>query len=1201
MLRDMDDPSAADFIRSHARVPRWARSIRFYAQSLAEQGPGLDHWTEMLARFEGKDPDSLLAADLFTDSLTLATNSFVLLGQLWPSLIADKGKLLRRILQRLQAIATTTHPAVESITDPELQLAARVYLRLPNPLYWLSILATLREHAEDVARVALNEAAACCLLYLRSVPEGFPGREDAAEIAVALAREVQGRLAEYRHYVREGFQDTYEALLYAAREKPDEVGQIALELSHRREQPRHALLREAEAEERRAEAREKARAANPEEWEARNAPLPGAMIYFPPEPSAPWPDGPSERISESFIAAVMDTPAINALIEKRPAVAAEVILAACIEAPSDRENGSPILNMGGEGLTESKEGDPAMYFKGPFLTFLQEEPDLALDAILRLVNFATERWFARSGGDPSSTKIPSALSWEFWVDGKSVRWMGNDHVFQWHRFIPSQGSAVGSALMALEKWLYDLLNENRDISPYVQKLLSESRSLAFAGVLLSIGTYRPNLLDGILQPMLSSIELFLAYREVFRSEVQGDWKLRLLSGARSGQAFVSMMAEWNQMPHRRLNLYETVQRLICRSSSTRELLTLRSERWKARWAGKLGNPARNTTRLEKLLAILDPSNYTLREGPNGKPECEFKAPGSLQERLRRSQPRANAEQAVIDFPQAARRILEGAVTLSGDEIEQWFLQLQQIALGAEDSQVLRKYRNDAVAAGLAVLFVKHSDLLAQNSEREAWCLATLRNLDVAADASDPHPASVQSAAWNAEAFRGEAALALLEHRSDPWILRAVLNGVTGFFYQSTSYCMYSAFTRRAELGPRFGELVSILHLWSAVRHGATILHGAYAWRELDRYREMLFERWSSGRLRKHPVTFERAQLLGARLTIGALKRTGRYKWEKQRREHEKLVPRRDHKLELCDTNLDLMVLYYGYSFLGDIRTAAPSFAAELFGYFRPLFSMQMATVPALESGAEGLEIERGDGRYEIWIMELAALFIARMEDKTIASSIYAPILDLGGAAHYWVRDLLHAWFEQGFAISPSPEEFGIRWGAMVDYALASPRWNRETSPLYFYLDALANDLLGITCDQLFRVAGNQHFRVAGPEFSIPIAGIIPVIERWCDVWLKAPRALAHFAYFLSTSSGNALIGWGMVRVADALAKYSESDWEERNLTEGLTAAVQACAKQMKQQQFREDHAFKAAFEAVLAHITSRMVPAALQLRGELDG
>lgn len=40
----------------------------------------------------------------------------------------------------------------------------------------------------------------------------------------------------------------------------------------------------------------------------------------------------------------------------------------------------------------------------------------------------------------------------------------------------------------------------------------------------------------------------------------------------------------------------------------------------------------------------------------------------------------------------------------------------------------------------------------------------------------------------------------------------------------------------------------------------------------------------------------------------------------------------------------------------------------------------------------------------------------------------------------------------------------------------------------------------------------------------------------------------------------------MVRAANALAGYSDRDWGERNLMEGLTAAVQACAKYIQEQQ-----------------------------------
>jgi hypothetical protein len=110
---------------------------------------------------------------------------------------------------------------------------------------------------------------------------------------------------------------------------------------------------------------------------------------------------------------------------------------------------------------------------------------------------------------------------------------------------------------------------------------------------------------------------------------------------------------------------------------------------------------------------------------------------------------------------------------------------------------------------------------------------------------------------------------------------------------------------------------------------------------------------------------------------------------------------------------------------------------------------------------------------------------------------------------------------------------------------------------------------------------------------------MPTLGRWCDAWLKEPSAMAHFSYFLSTPSGRTLMGWGMVRVADALSHYSEQDWRERHLIEGLTVAVQACAKYVTQQQFNANPALKLAFETTLGHLTARTVPAAIQLRDEL--
>ena len=578
MLRDLDDLKAIELIRKSAGVPRWGRAIRLYAQSLAEQNSGLNRWNEMLARFDGSDRDSVLAADLFTDSLTLATNSILLLTQLWPNLIAEDGKLLRRILLRLQSTATVVHPSVEEISDPELKEAAARYWRLPNPIYWLSVLSVLRVHAEEVVRLALNEASVSCVLYLRSMPIGFPGRDDAAILALELGREVQARLAEYRHFSGVGFQNPCEALLYAAYEYPDEVGQIALELCHRREEPKHAILRGIEAEERRGEAECKYRAAHPDEEAARRAPIPGMMIHYALPLPPPWPEGPSDRVSESFVSAAMDTTALTALIAMRPLIAAEVILAVCIEEPTEPDRQRPILDLGGEGLNESKNGNPPMYFKGPFHTFLRSSPMVALDTLLRLVNFATERWLARRGGDPRSKNVPFQLSWEFLIDGDNVRWIGDGHVFNWHRVIAAEGSAAGSSLMALEKWFYEMLDEESDISLYIAELLSKSQSVAFAGVLTAVGMYRPLLFNDLLRPMLTCAELLLVYPEITESEADPNWQFHLLPWKDAGKETIERIIEWDRMPHRRRELYGTMIALLGTYPAMREFLNVRAER-----------------------------------------------------------------------------------------------------------------------------------------------------------------------------------------------------------------------------------------------------------------------------------------------------------------------------------------------------------------------------------------------------------------------------------------------------------------------------------------------------------------------------------------------------------------------------------------------------------------------------------------------
>lgn len=292
--------NATATIKAAAKVPRWSRAIRLYAQSLAEHGQGLAEWKAATVDLAGDDPDSKLASDLFLDGLLFAVNSETLLGQVWGDLVANGGQILHRLLKRLLHVATFPDWRLTGIGDAKVAEQCEAWFRIPQPLFWIPVLRVLSRHSADVADHALLQAAEVCALWLRTMPVGMPGRREAASLAVELAKEAQGRTAEGLHF---GNKDKviYEALLSGGPEFPEEIAQIALELCGRKEIPTHATKRHCEEQERQRRLREEWRKKNPEsERRPKASSVPGLGSYREGPMRPPAPDGPAREVAEGF-------------------------------------------------------------------------------------------------------------------------------------------------------------------------------------------------------------------------------------------------------------------------------------------------------------------------------------------------------------------------------------------------------------------------------------------------------------------------------------------------------------------------------------------------------------------------------------------------------------------------------------------------------------------------------------------------------------------------------------------------------------------------------------------------------------------------------------------------------------------------------------------------------------------------------------
>jgi hypothetical protein len=212
-------------IRGFIHNPRWMRAIRLYAQSLLEQAGGLSAWDEVFASFELTQSGDQVAADVVSDSLIFATNSKELLERVWPALIKDKGRRLKRLIKRMLLVATV--PLKVNELGEEYNDAAAVVMRFPIPTYWDGFLEVLAEHSDDVLTHGLGEAGELCAFYLRMMPVGWGKRRLVGRLALKLAAEVKEDLEDRPFSHGDGQRLVMEAFLRAGDEYPAEVAELA--------------------------------------------------------------------------------------------------------------------------------------------------------------------------------------------------------------------------------------------------------------------------------------------------------------------------------------------------------------------------------------------------------------------------------------------------------------------------------------------------------------------------------------------------------------------------------------------------------------------------------------------------------------------------------------------------------------------------------------------------------------------------------------------------------------------------------------------------------------------------------------------------------------------------------------------------------------------------------------------------------------
>lgn len=172
---------------SKGDLPSWHRAIRLHALWVLRYG-GLEAWSAERRHLD--DADHRLLADLFLDAPLFAQDAAVQLRALWPALIEDEGKLLRRLLRRFRHVATVPDATGAAIFTGATELETHWSIQTRVPLWplWIPLVELLYEHRDVAIDLAVGEVAAIVDLWLRRVCPGRVFCERTSALAIEIGR-----------------------------------------------------------------------------------------------------------------------------------------------------------------------------------------------------------------------------------------------------------------------------------------------------------------------------------------------------------------------------------------------------------------------------------------------------------------------------------------------------------------------------------------------------------------------------------------------------------------------------------------------------------------------------------------------------------------------------------------------------------------------------------------------------------------------------------------------------------------------------------------------------------------------------------------------------------------------------------------------------------------------------------------------------
>lgn len=1027
-LRSLGD-DLFTFMRAHAENPPWLRAIRLFSQHLLERIEDFDHWRAVLGQVLGSAKkleevaaENLQVLDAWLEGIAFCTDPSHVLASVQSILFDQNGALLRRLLRRLLHVGTLPDPVIQEQwrkLDPELAEAASNLYRLPLHGIWLPIVQFLianSEAATDYAPIEIADFGSMWARLAEYINQPWPeiSRLVLANAEKELRREVAGVYRYDRGPQRlagghESRVRIYLAGLHTASQHPDRVSKFALKATGR-------IPWEAED----------VTAKTEPEWLGKWFERPRVMVartYIRTESSVEsWPDGPMRRTSRDFFHAWFDYGVALNLYRHKPKTACEITLALLLAWPkSNIDLNSSHFEHERHGFNfDSDHMYPAFWAKGPFLLFLRANWQPAVEMIIRLINFATERYADWWPYDPPVSAATFATP-----HGK-VFWSGNHQVFAWYRYHMNTAQVVTCAMMALEKWFDECIESKKSIADAIQLLYTQGHSLVFAGLLIALGKRHPTLFTSELKPLLFLRDLYLYDQQTVMNEF--SWG----GSSHESKREKELRHEWNQLPGRRTPLLDMCCQWFLQNTELAPIFEEVCANWRQK-AAEFPTDSEDRVVWLRWASNFDRSMWKETVTPDGREAWSLERP--LELRDIEAEKAFARRQSAMNLPMQCKALLDNREELSKENVNFIWERLQNWKNFEEGkstdedewASVLCDPRH--AQAGLLALLLclgeKHlSDELRLKVENE------LRKLL----ASPPRVAAMSPDDIHDD---GEGFLARCVVRC--WAkspANSEWRGWVAYFtaayrYRTISTVFDEAFRVRSQLGSAYRELEAFVLAFASIRQKANRQahsHLSPDTNVLERWANEWISRFSEG----HGPNWPNSWAAIESLNVFPADRKTPHHIERSRRGY----------------GFDTGVLLAAFQPRAPLSTARDE--SERQHWITVSNEILQAFLRTLPSAPVAKEAEQEDWGHQVCredesVFDLIAARLFQC-DENERGQLYKPILDLRPAAHYFISQFLSAVLLESMRTDPPQVARLLElWRDMAEYLFERPLWKTCSS------------------------------------------------------------------------------------------------------------------------------------------------------------